>query len=72
MKVVPRWAPRVKQHKIRRLYESDALGIYNDELIEEVGYSLLARCQSFLQANQATSGRALCPVCDNVVPHAWV
>jgi hypothetical protein len=70
-KIVPRWAPRVKQHKIRRLYESDARGLCDDELIEEVGYSLLARCQSFLEATEATNGRAPCPVCGNVIPHAW-
>ena len=47
----PRWAPRVRRSKIRRLYETDALGIYDDELIDDVGYALLARCRSFLAAS---------------------
>lgn len=68
-KVLPQWASRVQQSKIRLLYETDAKGIYDDELIEEVGYALLARCESFLLANEATSGRAPCPVCGCVITH---
>ena len=66
---LPRWAPRVRQSKIRRLYETDALGIYDDELIDDVGYALLARCRSFLRANEAVAGRAPCPRCRQVVRH---
>jgi len=65
----PRWAPRVPQWKIRRLYERDAMGIYDDELILDVGYALLARCQSFIAANRATRGEAACPRCGAVIPH---
>src|SRR5438309_1523131 len=40
-----RWAPRVNPHKIRRLYETDARGIVDDELIEDpvrsVGVNLI-------------------------------
>ena len=36
---LPRWAPRVPQDKVRRLYETDARGIYDDELIDDVGYT---------------------------------
>jgi hypothetical protein len=69
-KILPQWAPRVSQSQIRRLYENDARGIYDDELIDDVGYTLRARCQSFLAANEARQGRALCPRCDNAVPHS--
>jgi hypothetical protein len=41
-----RWAPKVPQHKIRRLYENDAQGIIDPALIDEVGYALYARCES--------------------------
>jgi len=68
-KVLPQWAPRVPPWKIRRLYETDAQGIYDDELIDDVGYGLLARCESFLAANEAFRGRAPCPVCGQTVPH---
>jgi ribosomal protein L37AE/L43A len=69
-KIVPQWAPRVPQAQVRRLYENDARGIYDDELIDEVGYTLRARCQSFLAANEARQGRAICPRCDRKVPHS--
>ncbi|MGC9359909.1 MAG: hypothetical protein ACP5G7_05950 [Anaerolineae bacterium] len=68
-KVLPQWAPRVPQRKIRQLYQTDAMGIYDEELIEEVGYGLLARCESFIAANEAAHGRAPCPVCGAVVFH---
>ena len=57
-KTIPVWAERVAQRKIRRLYENDAKGIYDEALIDDVGYALFARCQSFITANEATKGRA--------------
>jgi hypothetical protein len=59
----------VRKHKIRLLYERDALGITDDELIDDVGWSLWARCRSFLAANEAVQGRATCPVCEHIVSH---
>lgn len=58
-RATPVWAPRVRQHKIRQLYEDDAKGIYDEGLINDVGYALLARCLSFIAANEATQGKAL-------------
>ena len=66
---IPVWAPRVTQREIRCLYETDAKGIYDEDLINEVGYGLLARCQSFIHANEATAGRARCPRCSAIVTH---
>ena len=57
------WAPRVKPGLIRRLYDLDAQGIYDEELIDEVGWGLLARCQSFIDAVNAVAGRAVCHGC---------
>jgi len=59
----------VPQRLIRRLYESDAKGIYDDDLLDEVGWALRARCQSFVAAVEAVRGRAPCPVCGEVVHH---
>jgi len=70
-KILPKWAPRIKKHKIQKLYELDAQGIYDEDLIIEVGYTLRARCQSFIAACQATAGLAPCPVCENLIPHKW-
>jgi ribosomal protein L37AE/L43A len=68
-KILPSWAPRVPQHKIRQFYLNDANGIYDDDLIDEVGYALLARCESFLIANDAAQGRVICPVCSATILH---
>ena len=68
-KIIPSWAPRAPQHKIRQLYLNDANGIYDDELIDDVGYALLARCESFLIANDAAQGRVICPVCSTTILH---
>src|SRR5207249_3002792 len=62
-----RWAPRVNPQKIRRLYETDARGIIDEELIEEVGFSLYSRCQSILIATEAHAGRVQCPRCATFV-----
>ncbi len=64
-----RWAPRVPQSLIQRLYETDACGIYDDELLDEVGWALYARCDSFITAVEATRGRARCPSCGEIVLH---
>jgi len=64
-----RWAPRVRQQDIRRLYETDAQGIYDEEMIDEVGWALHARCKSFVAASEASQGRARCPRCDEIISH---
>lgn len=69
-KTIPTWAPRVTRREIRRLYETDAKGIYDEDLINEVGYGLLARCQSFLEANEARAGKARCANCSAIVAHS--
>ena len=62
-----RWAPRVPQDKVRRLYESDARGLLDEELVDEVGYGLYGRCRSILRATEAGEGRVTCPRCGGVI-----
>ena len=64
---LPTWAPRVSQKEIRRFYETDAKGIYDEDLIAEVGYGLFARCESFIIANRAREGELPCPQCAQLV-----
>jgi hypothetical protein len=64
---LPTWAPRVPKSKIRQLYEADAQGICDLDLIHEVGYGLLARCESFITANRAREGELPCPECGQTV-----
>lgn len=61
------WAPRVPRHTIRRLYETDALGIVDEELLDEVAYGLYSRCQSILTVTQAAEGKVQCPVCERLL-----
>ncbi|MBO0793726.1 MAG: hypothetical protein J2P36_22620 [Ktedonobacteraceae bacterium] len=61
------WAPRVPRHKIRRLYENDASGIVDEELLDEVAYGLYARCQSILTVTEASEGRVRCPRCEQLI-----
>jgi hypothetical protein len=69
-----RWAPRVSPAAIRRLYETDARGIVDEEQIDDVGYALYARCQSILRVTEAHQGRVTCPRCERLVDRApgWI
>jgi ribosomal protein L37AE/L43A len=67
---MPRWAQRVPQAKIRQLYETDARGLYDEELIDEVGWALYARCRSLIEAEEARQGRAKCHQCDEIIAHS--
>ncbi len=58
-----RWAAKVPQWKIRRLYEADASGIIDDDRIDEVGWALWDRCDSILTVTAAHHGLVRCPSC---------
>lgn len=42
------WAKKVPRELIRRLYESDAAAIPDEELADEVGWALYARCDAIV------------------------
>jgi hypothetical protein len=54
---------------IRRLYESDERGIVDEELIDDVGYAMLARCESIVAVTEASMGRARCMGCRAIIEH---
>ncbi len=58
-----RWAPKVRQDKIWRLYQNDARGILDEALIDDVGLALLDRCRSVLMVN---NGQVECPRCGHI------
>ena len=62
-----RWAPRVSQRKVRRLYETDARGIYDEDLLDDVGWTLYLLCDSFLAAEAARAGRVCCHGCGETI-----
>jgi len=60
-----RWSPRLPKHKLRRLYEQDALGICDEELLDEVGWCLYVRCRDILAIQRALKDSEVrCPRCD--------
>ena len=62
------WAPRVERDLIYRLYQSDAAGMPDQKLLDEVGYGLLARAQSVLIANRLHLEKTLaCPRCEKLL-----
>ncbi len=63
-----RWAPKVSRAKINRLYQTDARGISDAALIDDVGTALLARCESVLTVSRA---QARCPRCGLLFDVGW-
>jgi hypothetical protein len=59
----PHWAGRIARRQIERLYESESRGMLDDELVDEVGYGLFARCESMLAFTHSHRGTATCPGC---------
>ena len=67
----PQWAKKVPPEKIKRLYEQDAKGIYDGELIDDVGISLYARVDSMLMVTSSNLGKAICIECRAEIPHGY-
>lgn len=57
------WSPKIRREKLWDLYQSDAQGDLDEDLLTEVGYGLLARCQSILMIR---TGKVTCPRCGTV------
>ncbi len=58
-----RWAQRVGRSLIRRLYESEAKGLLDEALLDDVGTRFAMRCEAILTVAEAKSGRVACPRC---------
>jgi len=58
-----RWAPRVPMDWLKRLYEQDALGITDDELIDKVGERLYERCRDCVLVVDTIRDVWACPEC---------
>jgi len=66
------WSPKIRQAKIWKLYQNDALGAVDEILVEDVGLGLLQRCQSIWLV---THREVECPRCGAVFtlcePGVW-
>ena len=59
-----RWCKRVPQELISRLYNQSVSGICDDELADEVGWALFARCESIISATNGFEKKILiCLTC---------
>jgi hypothetical protein len=64
-----KWSPRVSQQKIRILYEKDAKGIIDEELIDDIAFSFFIRCQDIITVTDASLGKVKCGKCGNLIYH---
>src|SRR5512139_3622643 len=59
------WSPRIRMARIAQLYRLDALGLADEDLLNQVGYGLFQRCRSILMV---TDGRQVdCPQCGKTI-----
>ena len=64
-----KWCKKVSQELIARLYSQSVSGIEDDELIDEVGWALYARCESIVSATNGFEKKCLiCTACGADVP----
>lgn len=61
------WASRVDPLRVRQLYQGDAEGRLDEELLADVGYGIYVRCQALLEVSAAWRDRAKCWQCDNII-----
>jgi len=63
------WCKKVPQKLISHFYNQTALSIFDDELADEVGYALYARCKSIVSVTNGFEKKCLiCPKCDADIP----
>jgi hypothetical protein len=58
------WSRRLPKWKLRLLYESDSRGLLDEELLDDVGFTLLERCRDILKVASAQNGQVYCARCD--------
>jgi len=59
------WAPKIRQALIWQIYQNDAQGMVDEDLIEDAGYRLLQRCRSIYTV---TRREVECPRCGAIFP----
>ena len=58
-----KWAKRLSLNKLRRLYESQAEGLLDAELLEDAAVTLYLRCKDIVAVESARNGKVRCPFC---------
>jgi hypothetical protein len=66
------WAGKVSRRDIQRLYASDAQGLLDEELLNEVMYAIHARVRDMFEVREAQQyGRVNCRGCGALVPQPY-
>ena len=63
-----RWSPKLSRQILVRLYKNDARGFQDEELVDEVGFKLYARClQGREEGKIKDSGKLKCHNCGDIL-----
>jgi predicted RNA-binding Zn-ribbon protein involved in translation (DUF1610 family) len=66
------WAKRVSRRDIQRLYDSDARGLLDEELLDQVHFAIHVRVSDMFEVRQAQqTGRVTCRSCGALVPQCY-
>jgi len=66
------WAERVSHRDVQRLYESDAQGMLDEELLDKVHYAIHARVCDMFEVREAQQfGRVKCRHCGAPIPQPY-
>ena len=63
-----RWAPKLRPDKLVRLYKGDAAGMLDEELLEDVAWTLYFRVRDVVRVS---SSRVVCPQCTTEFAVRW-
>ena len=58
-----KWSQRLPLDKLRQLYISQANGLLDEELLEDVAVTLYLRCKDIIAVDKANHGEVRCPFC---------
>ena len=68
---LPVWAPRLSKLQIQCLYQNCARDLLDEDLVNDVGFSLYSRCISMLKVTNAIRGNPPCPLCETTAQVDW-
>jgi len=62
-----KWSEKVSRSKLIRLYQNDAKGLVDEDLLDEVGYTLYSRCKQARETFECLNkGEIICHHCGTV------
>jgi hypothetical protein len=64
-----RWSPKLPVAMIVRLYQADAKMLRDGDLVDDVGWRLVARCQDVLLVSDS---KVACPACGTTFEVPWI